>query len=103
MARRFQEKNKDLVKLEIFSAENVFDKTKLTKGGKPILRSDLQIYGRVEKGLSAMVTSTNRKGENPKFIEDTSKLPKKTKNEIVKYFDKYKKRSICYLVKKKDK
>lgn len=80
MSRNFQGKNKDLVKLSVVTADKVWTKN---KSNKPVLRKDLDIYGRVDKGTSAFVTSTNLSGGNHKIVEDTSRLPKKVKNEIV--------------------
>jgi hypothetical protein len=100
MARKFQSKNKDLVKLSVVPHEEVWDKSKLDKNGKPTLRRDIEIFGKVQKGTSTFVTSSNLRDRNHKFIEDTGNLPKKVKNEIVNLF-KNDKRIVAWLVKKK--
>ncbi|MCX4287004.1 MAG: hypothetical protein OSJ68_06910 [Clostridia bacterium] len=94
MSRPFRDKNKDLVKLEVVTADVVWTKD---KNGKPILRKDIEIYGRVDKGTSAFVTSTNLHGKNHRVIEDTSKLSKKTKNDIVRLL-KNDNRKVVYLI-----
>lgn len=94
MSRPFRDKNKDLVKLEVVTADVVWTKD---KNGKPKLRQDISIYGRVDKGTSAFVTSTNLSGGNHRIVEDTSKLSKKTKNEIVKHL-KTNNRKVVYLI-----
>lgn len=99
MSRQFQQKNKDLVNLEVVSADKVWDKNK-TINGKPTLSKKYDYYGKVEKGASAFIVQTNRVGENSKFVEDTCKLPKNAKNKIVDIFNKKNKR-VVYLVKKK--
>ena len=73
----------------------------VTKNGKPRLRSDLDIYGRVDKGSSFAITSTNLEGKNHQFVDDVSSLSKKTKNEIVDLFKNSNKR-VVYLVKTKN-
>ena len=94
MSRPFRDKNKDLVKLQVVPSEVVWTKN---KQGKPVLRKDIEIYGRVDKGTSAFVTSTNLSGGNHKIVEDTSKLSKKTKNDIVNLL-KNKNRKVAYLI-----
>lgn len=97
MSRPFREKNKDLVKLEVVSSDYVFDMKTKNKNGKPCLRKDITIYGRVDAGTSAFVTSTNLQSKNHKFVEDVHKLPKRTKNDIVKLL-KNNKKKVAYLI-----
>ncbi len=99
MSRRFQEKNKDLISLDVVSADKVWDKSNRRKG-KPTLRKTYDYYGRIDKGTSAFITKTNSTGESFKFVEDTHKLPKNAKNKIVDMFSNKNKR-VVYLVKKK--
>lgn len=97
MSRQFQQKNKDLVNLDIIESNNIWKK----KNNKYFLDTkNYDIYGKVEKGTSAFIVQTNKAGEKPKFVEDTCKLPKNAKNKIVDMFDNKKKR-VVYLVKKK--
>ncbi len=98
MSRKFQEKDKDLSKLEVITADKAWDFNAKRKG-KPTLSKNYNFYGRVEIGTSAFVTSTNSIGENHRYIEDTSSLPKKIKNQIVNNF-KNKNKRVVYLVKK---
>lgn len=95
MSRPFRGKNKDLVNLEVVTSDKVWT---TNKSGKPTLRRDIDIYGRVDKGTSAFVTSTNLSGGNHKIVEDTCKLPKKVKNGIVNLL-KNKNRKVAYLIK----
>ncbi len=99
MSRKFQQKNKDLVNLEVVSADTVWNMKKTIKG-KPTLSTEYDYFGKVEKGTSAFIVQTNRVGEKPKFVEDTCKLPKVAKNKIVDMFNNKNKR-VVYLVKKK--
>lgn len=94
MSRPFREKNKDLVKLEVVAADKVWTKN---KSGKSVLRKDIEIFGRVDKGTSAFVTTTNLSGSNHKVIEDTCRLPKRVKNDIVKLL-KSNNRKVAYLI-----
>lgn len=95
MSRPFRDKNKDLVNIEVVTADSVWTKG---KDGKPKLRQDIEIYGRVDAGTSAFVTSTNLHGGNHRIIEDTCKLSKKTKNAIVREL-KNNNRRVVYLIK----
>lgn len=97
MSRPFRDKNKDLVNLEAVTADKVWTKD---KNGKPVLRKDIEIYGRVDKGTSAFVSSTNLKGENHKVVDDTFNLPKKVKNGVIDIL-KNKNRKVVYLIKTK--
>lgn len=96
MSRQFQQKNKDLVNLDIVESNKIWIK----KNGKYILNNkQYDIYGKVEKGTSAFIVQTNRYGEKQKFVEDTCKLPKNAKNKIIDLFNNKNKR-VVYLVKK---
>ena len=99
MSREFQGKNKDLVNLRATSSSEVWTKD---KKGKAVLRRDIDIYGRVDKGTSAWVTSTNLSGGNHRIVEDTSKLPKRVKNDVVDLM-KNKNKKVVYLVKEHSK
>lgn len=96
MSRRFQSKNKDLVNLQVVSAKDVWTKN---KQGKYVFNKKYDIYGKIDKGTSAFITTTNTKGKNNRFVEDTYRLPKKVKNEVVKHL--YNNNKVAYLVKKK--
>ena len=61
MSRKFRPKNKDLIKLKVVTADKVWT---TDKSGKRKLRRDIDIYGRVDKGTSAFITSTNLSGGN---------------------------------------
>ena len=97
MSRVLQPKNKDLVKLEIKKSKDVWVKN---KQGKFVLNNNYDYFGKVDKGLSSFVTMTNKQGKNIKFVDDTSKLPKKTKNDLVKILSSSNTK-VAYLVKKK--
>ncbi|MBQ8749242.1 MAG: hypothetical protein IJZ29_02070 [Clostridia bacterium] len=99
MSRKFQNKKLDLVNLDVISADKVWDWSK-KRNGKPTLRSDLDFFGRVDKGSSAFISSTNKSGQNYKFVEDSVLLPKTIKNKIINLFHNGN-RKIAYLVKKK--
>lgn len=99
MSRRFQSKNKDLVNLEIKTASDVWDKS-VKRKGKPTLSKKYNYFGRIDKGTSSMITTTNSIGENHRFVEDTYKLPKNLKNKVVDFMKNKNKRTL-YLVKKK--
>jgi hypothetical protein len=97
MSRNFQSKRKDLVKLEVVTADEAWDKT-VKRKGKPTLSKKYDFYGRIDKGSSSFITSTNSVGENHKFVDDTVNLPMNLKNKIVDAFNNKNKR-VVYLVK----
>ena len=101
MSRYFQQKNKNLVNLDIVTADEVWD-VNIINNKRPRLRNGYDYYGRVDKGSSAFIKRTNKYGQNYKFVEDTCKLPKNAKNKIVDMFNNKNKR-VVYLVKKKNK
>lgn len=94
MSRRFRSKNKDLIKLKVVTPNDVWT---TTKSGKSKLRRDIELYGRIDKGTSAFVTSTNLSSGNHKIVEDTCNLTKALKNDIVNEF-KNKNRRVVYLI-----
>lgn len=99
MSRKFQQKNKDLVNLDIVESNEVWKKN----NGKYIMDTkNYDIYGKIEKGTSAFIVQTNRFGERQRYVEDTCKLPKNAKNKIIDMFNNKNKR-VIYLVKKKTK
>lgn len=101
MSRKFQQKNKDLVNLEVVTADKVWNRD-VRVNGKPTLSKEYDYYGKIEKGTSAFIVQTNRFGERPKFVEDTCKLPKVAKNKVIDILNNKNKR-VVYLVKKKTK
>lgn len=94
LARKFHKENKDLVGLKVMTSEEVWT---IDKQGKRKLRKDIDIYGRVDKGTSAFVTSTNLSGGNHRVVENTCELPKGIKNDIVSLL-KNKNKKVAYLV-----
>lgn len=92
---RFQQKNKALVTLEVVSSSEVW----LREKGKYKINPKLNIYGKVDKGVSSCITKTNLKGENHKFVDDFNNLPKNCKNKIVDMFLN-KNKKVVYLVKR---
>ena len=98
MSRKFRPKNKDLIKLQVVSSDHVWE---ISKSGKKRLRRDIDIYGRIDKGTSAFITSTNLSGGNHKFVDDTCKLTKSVKNDIINFL-KTKNRRVVYLIRTDD-
>lgn len=68
MSRKFQKKNKDLVKLKVITSNEAWDKT-VKRKGKPTLSKKYKFFGRIDKGTSAMITSTNM------YLKSPRKLP----------------------------
>jgi len=97
MSRKLQPKNKDLVNLEVKHSKDVWKKD---KNNSFVLDSKYDYFGKIDKGLSTFITKTNRKGMNTTFVEDTNRLSKKTKNEVVKALTT-KNTKVIYLVRKK--
>lgn len=96
---RFQQKNKALVTLEVVDSSQVWLKN---SKGKYKINPNLDVYGRVEKGCSSCITTHNLRGENHRFVDDFSNLPKNCKNKVVDMFMN-KNRKVAYLIKGKKK
>ena len=96
MSRDIQPKKKELIKLVVMNSEDVW----IQKNDKFYLNKDYEIFGKVEKGTSAFITSTNLRGSNHRFVDDTHNLSKKTKQEITKKLLN-ENRKVVYLVKRK--
>ena len=56
------------------------------------------VHGYVDKELPLGVLKHNTKGENPRFVDDFSKLPITKKNEVIKYFNDHPKAQKVYLL-----
>ena len=94
MSRPLRTKEKDLVNLRVVTADEVWTKN---KSGKMVLRKDINIFGRIDKGTSAFITSTNMTGGNHRVVEDSANLSKKTKTAVVDLL-KNKNRQVAYLL-----
>ncbi len=60
MSRVFRKNNKDLIKLDVVDSSKVWVKN---KNGSFVMRKDIDVFGRIEKGTSAFVTKPNLKGK----------------------------------------
>lgn len=100
MSRQTQIKNKDLANLEVVDASKVWQKN---KKGDYVLSKEYNYYGKVEKGTSAFVSMTNKNGKSTRFVEDSCKLTKKTKNEILTHLNKNNRTKVAWIVQKKGK
>lgn len=95
MSRSFQKKTKELATVKVVSSEN-YSKN----------RKDLKFVGSVQRGYTNFITTKRNKVTGKcSYIDDTSSLTKRSKNEVVKFFmDKNNKRKdVVYLVVPKDK
>ena len=90
MSNVYQPKRKELAKVKVVSSETYRNS-----------RSNYRHVGNVNRGFSSFVTTQrNTKTGKCSFIDDTSSLTKKTKNEIVRFFSDSEnaKKSVVYLV-----
>lgn len=90
MSRNYQPKRKELAKVKVVSTEHYKNN-----------RSKLKFVGSVSrKHTNFVTTQRNVKTGRSSFIDDTSSLTKKSKNELVKFFsDKSnRKKDVAYLV-----
>ena len=95
MSRVFQPKTKELAKVRVISSSTYSEK-----------RSRYNFVGLIKRGNTAFVTTQkNNKTCNCSFVDDTSSLTKKVKNDVVRFFsDKENKgKSVVYLVVPKEK
>ena len=90
MSRKYQPKRKELAKVKVVSSEKYKSN-----------RSKLKLVGSVQRACTNFVTTQrNRKTGKCSFIDDTSSLTKKSKNELVQFFmnKENKKKDVAYLV-----
>lgn len=90
MSNVFQPKRKELAKVKVVSS-----------GEYRNAKSKYKFVGSVQRGYTAFVTSQkSQKTGKSSFIDDTSSLTKKTKNEIVGFFSDKSNRNkgVVYLV-----
>lgn len=94
MSNVYQPKRKELAKVKVVSSSEYRAN-----------RKNLKFVGGVRRGYTAFVTTQeNRKTKSVSFVDDTSSLTKRTKNELVKFFSNKENRnkSVAYLVVRKD-
>ncbi len=95
MSNVYQPKRKELAKVKVVSSD-IYSKN----------RSKLKFVGSIQRGYTAFVaTQKNKKTGKSSFIDDTSALTKKTKNEVVKFFSSKEnnRKNVVYLVVNKNK
>lgn len=95
MSSIYQPKRKELAKVKVVSTEHYKNN-----------RSDLRFIGSVSRNYTNFITTKrNLKTGKSSFIDDTSSLTKRSKNELVKFFsDKNnRKKDVAYLVVPKQK
>lgn len=93
MSNVYQPKRKELAKVKVMSSGQYNEN-----------RSKYKFVGSVQRGYTTFVTTQrNRITGKCSFIDDTSSLTKKTKNEIVRFFSSSENqhKGVVYLVVKK--
>ncbi len=95
MSSVYQPKRKELAKVKVVSSDE-YNRN----------RFNLKFVGSVQRGYTSFVTTQKNKNTGKcSFIDDTSSLTKRTKNEVVKFFSdkKNSKKRVVYLVTEKKK
>lgn len=90
MSSVYQPKRKELAKVKIVSSQKYSEN-----------RGEYHLVGSISrKHTNFVTTQRNRKTGKCSFIEDTSALTKKSKNEIVRFFSDKKndRKDVAYLV-----
>ena len=90
MSSVYQPKRKELAKVKVVSSQTYKNN-----------RTKLNFVGRVKRGYTAFVTTQGNKGTGKcSFVDDTSSLTKRSKNDLVRFFsDKSnEKKNVAYLV-----
>ncbi len=93
MSNVYQPKRKELAKVSVVSSE-YFNKN----------RKSLKLVGTVNRSYTNFVTTQrNRKTGQCTFVDDTSALTKKSKNDLTRFFSNNQNRNkkVAYLVTKK--
>jgi len=95
MSNVYQPKRKELAKVKVVSTQTYNDN-----------RSKLKFIGRIKRGYTSFITTqANKKNGKCSFVDDTSSLTKRAKNDVVKFFSNKinEKKQCAYLVVEKDK
>lgn len=90
MSSVYQPKRKEMARVIVVSTDEYSKNRKF-----------LRYVGSVNRGFTNFITTRrNRKTGSAGFIDDTSSLPKRAKNDVVKFFTKYsnRNRGVAYLV-----
>ena len=90
MSNVYQPKRKELANVKVVSTQDY-----------ALNRSKYKYVGSVNRGFTNFITTKrNVKTGKATFIDDTSSLTKKTKNELSQFFSKYSNRNkgVAYLV-----
>lgn len=98
-----QPKNKKFQNIELVSSKDVWRKNK--KGEFRLKTDEFKFIGKVDTKLSSVVSMPSITDKTNTFVENFHELPKKTKNDITKYFldkvnGKPNKKQVVYLVQK---
>ena len=76
MSSVYQPKRKELAKVKVVSTK-AYDKN----------RSKLKFVGRIKRGYTSFITTqANKKTGKCSFVDDTSSLTKRAKNDVVRFF-----------------
>lgn len=90
MSSVYQPKRKELARVKVISSEEFSNN-----------RGNYNYVGSVNRGFTNFVTTKrNKKTGQCSFVDDTSSLTKRTKNDITKFFSKHSNRQkgVVYLV-----
>jgi len=89
MSSVYQPKNKELANVRVCTSEHYSNN-----------KSSLKVVGRVKRGLSAFILTPAKKTGSVGFVDNTSSLTKRAKNELVRFFDNPSntKKTYAYLV-----
>lgn len=95
MSSVYQPKRKELAKVKVVSSQDYGNN-----------RSKYKFVGRIKRGYTSFITTqSNNKTGKCSFVDDTSSLTKRSKNDLVRFFsDKNnEKKNVAYLVVDKQK
>ena len=95
MSNIYQPKRKELAKVKVVSTET-YSKN----------RSNFKFVGSIQRGYTSFITTQkNAKTGMRSFVDDTSALTKRAKNDVVRFFSKRENRNkgVAYLVVPKEK
>ena len=90
MSNIYQPKTKELAKVKVVSTEHYKNN-----------RSRLKFVGSIQRGYTSFITTQkNVKTGKRSFVDDTSSLTKRTKNDVVRFFSDKENRNkgVAYLV-----
>ena len=98
MSSTYSKNDKTYAGAQLLASKDVW----IIRNGKPILRKDIDIIGKVDVSMPNFVVKANNPNRKTGYIDDISAFPDRVKNDLVNhFFDSHGKRTsakVAYIV-----